>query len=600
MHKSFKNTISLVSLTLLSSAIQAVEKNAPNVLFIAIDDLKPELGCYGNKLIKTPNIDKLAAKGTLFTQSYCQQAVSGPTRASLLTGKRPDYTKVWDLQTLIRDINPDIVTLPQYFAQNGYTTTGIGKIFDARSVDKMSDTKSWTMPFLKLEDRYYHNNRSQAMHYQAETTCNEIEKYKAEAIALGMKTYSQYESYIKSRIFPSSECIDIPDNGYVDGANTLKALDVLTQLSKSNKPFFFGMGYVRPHLPFVAPKKYWDLYDRNKMPLATFQVQALNSPTFAYHNSGELRTYTDIPSLVQFTDLNENHIGLQSDKQKELIHGYYATISYVDAQIGLLMNKLDELGIADNTVIVLWGDHGWHLGDHDLWCKHSNFEQATRTPLIFHKPGLNPSKYKMPVEFVDIFPTLCELTGINIPAKLDGVSLFASMQNNNTVAQDFAVSQYPRTDKMGYSIRTERYRYTVWYDWKNRVLDRSKVYATELYDYEKDPLETVNVANENDYEVVSADLKKKMELFFEKGSVDTNLELNRLKANSGYNELTITRLLNGIIVINFDPNFSVDLYDVSGQKLTSNNSSSDLVRFDILKKGIYFIRNENRVTKLIF
>jgi iduronate 2-sulfatase len=514
MHQLFKNTLSLASVTLLSSVMQAVEKKAPNVLFIAIDDLKPELGCYGNKIVKSPNIDKLAAKGTLFTQSYCQQAVSGPTRASLLTGKRPDYTKVWDLQTLIRDMNPDIVTLPQYFAQNGYVTTGIGKIFDARSVDKQSDTQSWSMPFLKPEDRYYYNNRPQSMHYQAEATRNEIEKYKAEAIADGKKTYSQYDSYIKSKIFPSSECIDIPDNGYVDGANTLKAMDVIGQLAKGDKPFFFGIGYVRPHLPFVAPRKYWDLYDRNKMPLATFQEQAKNSPDFAYHNSGELRTYTDIPSVAQFTDLKQNRIGLPVDKQKELIHGYYAAVSYVDAQIGLLMNKLEELGIAENTVIVLWGDHGWHLGDHDLWCKHSNFEQATRTPLIFYKPGLKPSKYDKPVEFVDIFPTLCELTGLSIPADLDGVSLSASMKNTKKVSKDFAVSQYPRSGRMGYSIRTERYRYTVWYDWKNRELNRSKIHAVELYDYEKDPLETVNVVNESAYQAVAASLSKKMELFF--------------------------------------------------------------------------------------
>jgi iduronate 2-sulfatase len=514
MYQLFKNTLSLASLTLLSTGMQAAEKKAPNVLFIAIDDLKPELGCYGSKIVKTPNIDKLAAKGTLFTQSYCQQAVSGPTRASLLTGKRPDYTKVWDLQTLIRDINPDIVTLPQYFAQNGYSTTGIGKIFDARSVDKMSDTKSWTMPFLKVEDKYYHNNRSQSMHYQAEDTRAEIEKYKAEAIAEGKKNYSQYESYVKSKIFPSSECIDIPDNGYVDGANTLKAMDVISQLAKSDKPFFFGMGYVRPHLPFVAPKKYWDMYKRDEMPLATFQQQAKNSPDFAYHNSGELRSYTDIPAVVSFTDLKENRIGLPVDKQKELIHGYFAAISYVDAQIGLLMKKLDELGIADNTVIVLWGDHGWHLGDHDLWCKHSNFEQAARTPLIFYKPGVKPSKYEKPVEFVDIFPTLCELSGLSVPAKLDGLSLMPSMKNVKKVAKDFAVSQYPRPGKMGYSIRTERYRYTVWYDWKNRVLDRSKVYATELYDYEKDPLETVNVAKDKAYTAAAADLNKKMELVF--------------------------------------------------------------------------------------
>lgn len=507
------------------SSLEAQEKKM-NVLFIAVDDLKPILGCYGDKLVKTPNIDRLAARGTVFLQNYCQQAVSGPTRASLLTGMRPDYTRVWDLKTKMRDINPDIVSIPQYFISNGYQTAGIGKIFDSRCVDDELDKPSWSIPYFKKSDKYYPVSTGiPEGQYQKPETKALFKKYNAEGQAKGLKG-KELNDYVGKFVKPSVECVDVPDNAYQDGANTLQAKDILARLAKEGKPFFFGVGLTKPHLPFVAPKKYWDLYKRDEMPLAPFQQKALNSPDLAYHTSAELYAYSDIPEISSFSDQKVG-LDLPIDKQKELIHGYYAATSYTDAQVGILLNTLDSLGLSKNTIIVLWGDHGWHLGDHNLWCKHTNFEQATHAPLLVSSPDIKPSKTKSPSEFVDIFPTLCELTGISIPAYLDGKSLVPVMKNPFVSVKEFSVSQYPRTlnkldterlgwsdgQFMGYSIRTAQYRYTLWMKDSFRSykpFSKDLIVATELYDYEKDPNETVNVIDDMKYRTIAGNLESRM------------------------------------------------------------------------------------------
>jgi iduronate 2-sulfatase len=489
-----------------------------HVLFIALDDLKPILGCYGDPLVKTPHIDRLAARGTVFLQNYCQQAVCGPTRASLMTGKRPDYTQVWDLKTKMRDINPDILTLPQYFRQQGYTTAGIGKIYDPRCVDngKDLDKPSWSVPYHDIPDSAYHNQQPPFQsYYQSPAILAQARKVEAEAKAKGLKG-KEARDYINEKVKPSVESADVPDHAYKDGAMVNRAQEILAQLAQAGKPFFFAVGFARPHLPFAAPKKYWDLYRRDDMPVAKFQQHAAHSPLVAYHNSGELRAYTDIPPLASFSDLKANRIGLPVDKQKELLHGYYAAVSYVDAQIGKLLDTLDQLGIAGNTTIVLWGDHGWHLGDHDLWCKHSNFEQAVRAPLLISSPGLQPGQTSAVSEFVDIFPTLCELSGLAVPRQLDGRSLVPLMRNPQAAVKDYAVSQYPHEGKMGYSIRTPQHRLTWWM--KNgyrstQPFSPDLVVARELYDYAKDPLETVNVVADKKYQPVTTDLEQKMAAF---------------------------------------------------------------------------------------
>jgi len=521
------------------SGFAQTEKKAPekpNILFIAIDDLKPVLGCYGDKLIQTPNIDRLAKNGTIFLQNYVQQAVSGPTRASIMTGMRPDFTKVWDLKTRMRDINPDIVSLPQYLITQGYSTQGIGKVYDQRCVDKKMDKPSWSVPYynyFKTLEKYYSAETGMPVlgAYQSPKNKELAEKYRKEAISKGIAE-GDIEAYISKFVKPSIECADVPDNAYNDGANLIRAVEILKNLKNDSKPFFFAVGFSKPHLPFVAPKKYWDLYKRDDMPVAAFQEKSKNGPAIAYHNAGELRNYSDIPPLTEFTDQKDFGLTLPLDKQKELIHGYYAAVSYTDAQVGKLLNALDSLGLMKNTIVILWGDHGWHLGDHNLWCKHTNFEQATHAPLIISAPWIKPSVTKSQSEFVDIFPTLCDLSGVPVPTYLDGKSLVPLMKKPELTVKEYSVSQYPRNGDdsetgrlgfaegkcMGYSLRTSRYRFTIWMKdnfRSDRVFDKNLIVATELYDYQKDPNETVNVVDEKSYSAISKDLKAKMLEYFE-------------------------------------------------------------------------------------
>ena len=521
-----------IALIAVSFSFAQEQKKKHNVLFIAIDDLKPILGCYGDKQIKTPNIDRLAKMGTVFLSNYCQQAVCGPTRASIMTGMRPDYTKIWDLKTKMRDKNPDIVSIPQYFVSKGYSSQGIGKVYDPRCVDKELDKPSWSVPYYKTAKKYYAPEYGEPAleRYQMKSTKDTVGKYLQEALAKGMKKADASE-YAGTKAKPTTECVDVPDNAYNDGANALQAKDILIDLSKKNEPFFFAVGFAKPHLPFVAPKKYWDLYNREDMPLAPFQEKTANAVEAAYHNAGEIRGYTDIPSLTSFTDQKSYGITLPVDKQKELIHGYYAAVSYTDANVGILLNTLDSLGLTSNTIIVLWGDHGWHLGDHNLWCKHTNFEQATRTPLIISSPKVKSSKTNSTTEFVDIFPTLCDLAGLEIPTNLAGKSLVSVMKKPTSVIKEYAVSQYPRsnggteTDRsgyadakvMGYSIRNQQYRFTLWMGNNYRSsqpFNKDYIIGTELYDYKNDPLEKVNVAKESKYTEVSKKMYQQIIDFF--------------------------------------------------------------------------------------
>jgi len=509
--KTKYSKIALVLLLAISTSTFAQKKQLakPNILFIAVDDLKPILGCYGNTLIKTPNIDRLAKIATVFNGNYCQQAVCGPTRASLMTGRRPDVTKIWDLKTQMRDMNPDIITLPQYLISQGYETSGIGKIFHATSAINGNDPVSWSIPYLKLKESDFPANIGAPKgNYQLPATKALLASGNAKKIK-----------------GPATESADVPDNAYNDGVNALLAKDQIIALSKKDKPFFMAVGFSKPHLPFVAPKKYWDLYKREEMPIAAFQEHSKNGTLIAYHQSGELRGYSDIPEFVTLP-ADSLRIGLTLEKQKELVHGYYAAVSYMDAQVGVLLNTLESLGTLDSTIIVFWGDHGWHLGDHDLWNKHTVFEQATKSTLLIAAPGIKEGKTSSQSEFVDVFPTICNLAGLPIPNQLDGTSLKPLMLNNKASVKEFSISQYPRklkkeeaetlgyknTNLMGYSLRTPKYRYTIWMNdfTSKQAFDNSKLYATELYDYEKDPLEKTNVVKDKKYKTTSDELHKKI------------------------------------------------------------------------------------------
>ena len=524
---------SLLFLLAISTVVFAQKKptSKPNILFIAVDDLKPLLGCYGNTLVKTPNIDRLAKMATVFNKNYCQQAICGPTRASIMTGTRPDVTKIWNLTTQMRDVNPNLVTLPQYLITQGYETSGIGKIYHPSSAIGGVDPVSWSIPYLKSKESDFPANLGEPANGQYQLPETKV-RMTPEIIAERKKQNKDLASNDenpKSIKGPSTECMDVPDTAYEDGVIALLAKKQIEDLSKGSKPFFMAVGFHRPHLPFVSPKKYWDLYNREDMPIAAFQEHSKNGPLIAYHQSGELRNYLDIPEFATLP-ADSLRIGLKIEKQRELIHGYYAAVSYMDAQVGILLNTLESLGTLDNTIVVLWGDHGWHLGDHDLWHKHTNFEEATRAPLIIAGPGIKAGKTSSLTEFVDVFPTICDLAGVAVPKNLDGKSLKPLMLKNTASVKDFSISQYPRklkkaemtklgyTDSkmMGYSLRTDKYRYTIWMNnfTSKQPFSASQVYASELYDYVKDPLEKVNVVNDKNYSATSAALKSKMIAFF--------------------------------------------------------------------------------------
>ncbi|WDE97748.1 sulfatase [Lentisphaera profundi] len=496
----FKILRTVLVIIVISPALLAASAKGkrPNILFIPIDDLKPVLGCYGNATVKTPNIDRLASSGTVFLNNSCQQAICGPSRVSLLTGLYPDTTRIYSMEKFkkMRSVNPNLLTLPEYFKNKGYITTGYGKTFDSRNTDKKQDAQSWTIPHTShpANSHYY---QSKGLKYKDPVTAALFTKY----FHLPRDKKAAFKN--EHNCYPATECtdFDLPDDAYIDGVQAKLACAKLEKLAQKEKPFFLSVGFAKPHLPFIAPKKYWDLYKRDDFELATFQKLPKDSPYWSRHGNGELNGgYTGVPKTGLLKPLPE-------DYQRQLIQGYYACTSYVDAQVGKLLDKVEELGIADNTIVVLWGDHGWHLGDHALWCKQSNYEQAVRSPLIISSPWQRKKGVKSDslTEFVDIFPTLCELSNLPVPEVLEGKSLKNLLDNPKESVRNAAMSQYPRRlwqdpkkpDSMGYTLRNKRYRYVKWVlmDYESGART-GELIGTELYDYQNDPLETVNLAKD--------------------------------------------------------------------------------------------------------
>lgn len=434
-----------------------------NVLFLSVDDLKPALRCAGDPYARTPNIDALAQKGTVFTRAYCQQAVCSPSRSSLLTGRRPDTTRVYDLVTHFRKALPDVVTLPQYFKNHGYYVHGIGKIYHGG----YNDAASWSVPWEPTKGRNFGPEGQKV-----------LGQLRAKAKAEG-------SDLSRLRGLPV-EAPEVEDDYLNDGWTASRALEILKARKDKKDPFFLAVGFVKPHLPFVAPKKYWDLYDAAKLPVHDTADPPKGAPRFAPQFGGELRQYHQIPKSGP----------IPKETARKLVHGYYAAVSYMDAQVGRLLQGLKEQGLADHTVVILWGDHGWHLGDHGMWCKHTNYEQATRSALILHAPGQKVSgkRSEALVEFVDIYPTLTELCRLPAPEGVEGHSFAPLLEDPTRRWKRAAFSQYPRGGKdtgplMGYAVRTERYRYVEW-----RKRGGVEVVARELYDHKKDPHEDENVA----------------------------------------------------------------------------------------------------------
>jgi iduronate 2-sulfatase len=447
--------VALAATLIQPTPVVAAETSAarPNILLICIDDLKPVAGCYGDSVAHTPNIDKLAKRGVLFESAYCNQAVCSPSRNALMTGLRPQTLGIYDLATHFRLAAPDAVTVAAYFRQHGYQTQGMGKILHTGH-GNTEDEASWTVPHW----------RPKAPQYQ-----------------LAESTSDKRDSKNGPR-GTATESADVEDDAYGDGQIAIEAVQrIQGAAAKPDEPFFIAVGFLKPHLPFVAPKKYWDLYDPAKLPMPQVLEPPKDAPSYAPQFGGELRSYSDMPQQGP----------VSTEDTRRLIHGYYAATSYTDAQIGKVLDALDENGLAKNTVIVLWGDHGWHLGDHGMWCKHTNYEQAARIPLIMSSPGCAAGQNtKSLVETVDIYPTLCELAALPVPSGLDGTSFASILKSPEAKTRESAIHVYPRSGRLGRAIRTDRYRMVEWKS-PGAATDTAEY---ELYDYQTDPLETANLA----------------------------------------------------------------------------------------------------------
>ncbi|MDO6761215.1 sulfatase [Tamlana sp. 2_MG-2023] len=502
-------------------------KKQPNILFLAVDDLRPEIGAYGSDIALTPNIDKLASNGLLFNRAYCQEPICSPSRASLMTGARPESINVIENFTYFREANPDIVTLAQHFKNNGYETVHTGKIFHKPAwsdkelswsrepaYDKMTVEKSKTPGGYALPE-----NQAYAKKSQEEV----IAKYGPNAPRNGLGKGPAYEK------------ADVPDYFYEDGYNAELAIATLKDMLEKDpeKPFFLGMGMKKPHLEWLAPTKYWDMYDPSKIKLAAQKQGPENGASMGLHPSFELRARYGIPKKGPIDD--EMAITLK--------HAYLACVSYVDAQIGKMIDALDEAGLRENTIIILWSDHGWHLGDMGIWGKATNYEIATRVPLVIWTPDMpdenRGKKTDALVELVDMYPTLAELAGLDKPEHLEGYSFVPLLENPENPWKEAVFSQFPNPalrewaanplsegmretyfgplieevegrikkqmgDKwdrdlfenkvMGYAMRTARYRFIVWKDYTK---PDSEPLFYELYDHKTDPSETKNIADDN-------------------------------------------------------------------------------------------------------
>ena len=460
----------LPSVILITSACFLQAK--PNVLLLLVDDLKPALGCYGDTTAKTPNIDRLAASGMRFDLAYCNQAVCAPSRFTLMLGSHSTSTGLYGLGNHLRKTLPDAVTLPQHFAKHGYRTESMGKIFHIGH-GNYGDPDSFSVPHFP----------DKVIEYILPESTDGGKLTREEAYFTNQRL-GKIRSLPKGAAFEAPE---VPDDAYADGRVAIEATKRLRVAAKTpEQPFLMAVGFVRPHLPFSAPKKYWDLYDPSKLPMPDYEALPLNAPKVAGKRGGEISNFKPVPRPQE---------GAISDALKrQLIHGYYASTSYMDAQLGKVMAALETNGLADNTIVVLWGDHGWHLGDLGIWTKHTNYEQANRIPLLITAPRITKpnSSTSQLTESVDLFPTLSELAGIPAPQgpqPIDGKSLVRVLQDPSDRVRDHAYHAYPKA-KLGRAIRTERYRLVEWSKPETET-------EWELYDYQKDPLEKENLASKN-------------------------------------------------------------------------------------------------------
>ena len=438
-----------ILIVLASASVTSADSSRPNVLFIAVDDLRPELACYGRSHIHSPNIDRLAKSGVLFERSYCMVPTCGASRSSLMTGIRPSRHRFVTYSTWAEKDAPGITTLNTQFKKNGYYTVSLGKVFH----HPPDNAEGWSEPAWRPTGvPWYRRPENQELHKKRQ------------------KQGSRKRG-------PAWESADVPDDAYADGVLAERATDDLRRLKNEHQPFFLAVGFFKPHLPFIAPQRYWDLYDHEDIHLPDNYHVPKDAPKESIHTSGELRAYAGIPAKGPVSDATA----------RNLIHGYYACVSYTDAQIGKLLDELDRLELADNTIVVLWGDHGWNLGEHTLWCKHCCYETSMHAPLIVKAPGIDGGKKTAGLtEFIDIYPSLCELAGLPLPTHLQGRSFVPLMKQPDRPWKDAAIGRFGSGD----TIRTDDLRFTEYSDRKGKFVARM------LYDHSDDPGENVNVAEE--------------------------------------------------------------------------------------------------------
>ncbi|MDZ4401801.1 sulfatase [Prosthecobacter sp.] len=468
----------LLLFSCLSCVLWAADR--PNVLFIASDDMRPQLGCYGDTTVKSPNLDALAKRGMVFQRSYVQQALCSPSRISMLSGRYPATTGIFEIGRTLRTTMPDITTMPQHFKNNGYHTRSLGKIYHVG----IDDDASWTIPA-------WHSKKPRT----SAATQQAVAKYFADAKASGT-TLPQKGKGSRTSAVPAFEAVDCGDDDLMDGDCATNAIAQLRDHAKTpDKPFFLAVGFANPHVPWISPKKYWDLYDRAKLPLASNEFLPKSAPAFAATSGQDFRWYANVPQ----GDLTEPF-------KRECLHGYLAVISYVDAQVGRLLAALDETGLAKNTIVVFWSDHGYYMGEHTWWgAKHNNYEGATRNCLIVSQPGMKHAgeKTEALAQSVDLAPTLTDLCGLPAHTAFQGRSLKPVLEDPAATVNDAAFSWYPKEGWLGTAMRTDKWRFVEW-------TKPGQQSVRELYNQVNDPQNNLNVADKPEHAQVLESLSKRL------------------------------------------------------------------------------------------
>ncbi len=439
-------------LLMCSCGSRETEPQKPNFLVIFVDDLRPQLGAYGHSQMMSPNIDKLASEGLLFERAYCQVAVCGASRASIMTGVRPTRNRFLTYHTYADQDLPGHLSLPRYLKESGYYTISLGKVYHHNDDDTGAWTKKpWRPGALNWRDYIMEENI-------------EISK-----------------NHEDGRALPWEIGMNVQYNDYFDGQTADSAIASLKFLKQQDQPFFLAVGFLKPHLPFNAPSGYWDMYNADSLKLAGNPYTPDNAPAESMHNWGELRGYYSVPETGP----------VSKEMERMLVHGYYACVSYTDAMIGKVINELSALELDNNTVVVLFGDHGWNLGEHGLWCKHCNYDNAMRVPLIIKVPGKTAGENTSSLaELLDIYPTLCDLAGLDLPAHLQGRSLLSIVSDPGLSVKEYVFSRFIQ----GESVLTGQYAYT-------EFLNRSKdsTVSNMLYDHSTDREENRNISSDPEY-----------------------------------------------------------------------------------------------------